>query len=733
MRHKTCCAPLLLSGAIGLSLLLVLSSLLAEERELSLTISSREVNFTGETVTALSVNGQLPAPVLRFTEGDVAVVHVTNKLHQNSSIHWHGILLPNRMDGVPNMTFPPIRPGKTFTYRFPLRQTGTYWYHSHSGLQEQRGLYGAIVIDPKVPEAFDEIPDLVVLLSDWTNEDPHEVLHTLKRGSEWYSIQKGSAQSILGAAQLGMLGDYYSRELSRMPPMDISDVAYDTFLINGAPNSKVDSPEGGRLRLRIINGSASTFFYTEFAGGPMKVIAADGQSVDPFEIKRLLLGVAETYDVIVETRKEFSQEFRATSHDNSGSASLWIGEGAQQSAPTLPWPNAYRAMHGVTLQSLVAITPWGAMGMSGDMHSMHHHDHMAMMQKDEVVIPDEERSSLLGLLSEDLSTKENIAPSMSKERPEAPYNRLKAPRDTSFDQSKKVRELRFTLDGDMNRYVWMLNNKVMSEDDSIRINRGEIVRFIMENRTMMYHPMHLHGHFFRVLNKFGAHSPLKHTVIVAPMATTTIEFDAEEEGDWFFHCHLLYHMMSGMARMVHYNDFVPPSDIDQSMIMHNEFFLMGEVSGMSNMAQGHLTLSDARNLFTTEWQIGWSHVDSYEWEAVPLYEYYVNRFWNLFLGANLEGSQNDVDTDQGVAGFRYLLPLNVESRHWLNSDLGYQGAVSKTLELTPRFHLYGEAEYDSAENWELRAGGHYQLSRDFALQAQWHSDYEWGGGIEFQF
>jgi hypothetical protein len=269
--------------------------------EYDLTIAWQEVNFTGHSAKAMTINGQLPGPTLRFTEGDHAVIRVHNLMDVETSIHWHGILLPNGMDGVPFVTFPPIAPGRTFTYEFDLRQSGTYWYHSHTMLQEQRGLYGALVIAPKEETAFDRLRDHVVVLSDWTDEDASSVLHTLKRGSEWYSLQKGSGQSMLGAARLGLLSEYFSRELQRMPPMDLSDVYYDRFLLNGAPEQSLAARPGEQVRLRIIAGSASTFFYLQFAGGPMQIVAADGQPVQPFDEQRLLIAVAETYDVIVTT------------------------------------------------------------------------------------------------------------------------------------------------------------------------------------------------------------------------------------------------------------------------------------------------------------------------------------------------------------------------------------------------------------------------------------------------
>lgn len=713
-----------------LVLALLSSSVNAETVEKFLTISTKKVNFADKDVVALAVNDSIPAPTLRFREGDEVVIHVKNNLSENASIHWHGLLLPNNMDGVPNMTYPPIKPSETFTYRFKLRQSGTYWYHSHSGLQEQRGLYGAFIIDPKEPTALDQTPDKVLVLSDWTNQLPSEVLHTLKRGSEWYSIKKESAQSILGAARLGMLSDYYSRELSRMPAMDISDVYYDAFLINGKQNA-VENTSNKKIRLRVINGSASTIFYAQFADQQMTVISADGQPVVPFKIERLLIGVAESYDLIIETDPQLSREFRATSHDNVAKASLWFGNGTKVMAPDIPWPNLYRAMHPASLKSMLSITPWGAMGMSDNSSMMHHHPSMQMQHHKKPI--SNSNFSKSTLLSEDLSNHKDIAENGSNKRPNSPYSKLRSPNQTSFSTDKKIRKIHFTLDGDMKRYVWMIDNKVMSEADSIKINKGEVVRFIMTNRTMMYHPMHLHGHFFRVINKHGEHSPLKHTVIVAPMQTTVIEFDAEEQGDWFFHCHLLYHMMSGMARMVHYNGFNPPANVNQSMLRENPFFYMGNITALSNMSQGKLALSNARNIFSLEWQLAWQDVKDYEWEAVPLYEYYINRFWNVFAGGNLEGTKDDLSTEQLVAGFRYVLPLNIMTRNWLSTDLTYQIAFEKTFELTPRFHLTAEAEYDTEDLWELRGRASYQLSRDFALQTQWHNDYLWGAGVQLSF
>jgi CopA family copper-resistance protein len=770
----------------SLTLFVPEAALWAATVEYDLTIARQEMNFTGHPVKAMTINAQLPGPSLRFTEGDHAVIRVHNRMDVETSIHWHGILLPNAMDGVPYLTFPPIAAGETFTYEFDLRQSGTYWYHSHTMLQEQRGLFGAMVIAPKSAGEFDGLRDQVVVLSDWTDEDASSVLRTLKRGSEWYAIRKGSGQSVLGAARLGMLGSYFSRELRRMPPMHLADVYYDRFLLNGAPEQSLAAKPGERIRLRVIAASASTFFHLQFAGGPMQVIAADGLRVQPFDEERLLIAVAETYDVIVTVPSAGSYEFRATAHDGSGHASLWIGDGTRHAAPDVPFPNLYASMGGLTLKQVLALTPGGAMGMPGhavragkfDLPGMNAMDGMKGMDHGDMA-PDADKtsrstmasapamghaghemsgraheqvpmdtgmvsrgtsaapkSSWLGLLADDVSSKAPLAvDGLSAERPGPPYDKLRALESTVFNPSKPIREIRLTLDGDMERYVWSLNNKPLSESDDIEIKRGEVVRFIMINRTMMHHPMHLHGHFFRVLNAQGEFSPLKHTVDVPPMTTTVIEFAADEFGDWFFHCHLLYHMMSGMARVVHYQDFAPDpaTAAVRRHLYHDPFYLYGHVDALSQMTQGTLVYANSRHIFSAEWHAGWQRVDDVEWEVTPTYDYYLNRFASVFAGVNLEGSGNRFDKHEGIFGLRYLLPLNITSRVWVDTAGEFQFAVGKHLELTPRLALFSEAEYDTKEHWDIRAGTSYLLTKHFSLIGQWHSRFGWGGGLRWQF
>lgn len=773
--------------------------------EYELTIGRQEIDITGRPTEGMTINGTIPGPVLRFTEGDQARIRVTNTMAADTSIHWHGLLVPPGMDGVPYVSFPPIKPGATFTYEFPIRQSGTYWYHSHSALQEQSGVYGGIVIEPRTPRK-NETLDQVVLLSDWIDEDPHSVLRTLKRGSEWYALQKGSIQSIAGAARLGMLGDYYKRELQRMPAMDLADVAYDRFLANGKSEIDFAAAPGKILRLRIIDGAATTFFHLQFAGGPMTIVAADGQDVEPVQQDIFLIGVAETYDVLIRLPAKGAYELRATAHDGSGRTSIWIGSGKRHYASDIPKPNLYKAMGRLNARQVFALTPAGAMGMSDsrvaagdfdrpgmmgmggmDMDHMHmspegrmnhkaddmtavsgmdmqgmpamdhgnahkpgrtaheikEHPANAMSEAATGDHPAETHgkppgtgkpfASNFGLMAADVSSAENLAvDGLDASRPWPPYDKLRATRSTAFSESRPIRNIRLTLDGDMHRYVWMLNNKTLSESDDILIRKGEITRFIMINRTMMHHTMHLHGQFFRVINGQGDHAPLKHTVDVAPMSTTVIEFDANEVGDWFFHCHLLYHMKAGMARVVHYREYsMDPDTADvRSNVYKDPWYFWGEADIMSHMTEGGLTLSNTRNILMARWEGGWQGVDDPEWEGMVTWDRYVNRFFSFFGGFDFG---DGIEEDRGIAGIRYVLPLNLETTLFAGTDGGGRIVLEKHFELTPRIALAGHVQYDTDEKWEGSAGISYTLTKMLDIVGNWHSDFGVGAGLHLKF
>ena len=777
--------------------LLNLSVAYGKTIEYNLEISTNELNITGQPTTAMTINDSIPGPVLRFNEGDLARIHVLNKMDISTSIHWHGILVPPEMDGVPYISFPPIAPGKTFTYEFPIRQNGTYWYHSHTSLQEQRGVYGSIVIEP-AEQSIKTDRDYVILLSDWTNEDPDQILRTLKRGSEWFAIEKGSAQSIFGAARLGMLGDYFKRELQRMPAMDIADIAYDRFLVNGKPVTHLDAKPGETIRLRIIDGSATTYFHLEYAGGPLQIIAADGIDVKPVELQRFLIGVAETYDVVVKIPENGSYEFRATAQDGSGFSTVWLGDGDTHPAPGIPKPNLYHSMGHFRLKNLLSLTPASVMGMSDDAvesgmfdkpgmmsmegmndngmmdnsenqrmtndatqqhqrmvkseHTMQmssettqSHDQNKMDTSDQKMKAHKSSQGTNGRsygtnfrpMVSDVSSSENLAmDGMDESRPWPPYKKLRATKPTAFQSDKPIREIRLTLDGDMERYVWFLNNKPLSETDSILIKEGEMVRFIMINRTMMHHPLHLHGHFFRVVNGQGDHAPLKHTVDVAPMSTTVIEFNANEVGDWFFHCHLLYHMKAGMARMVHYDNFETPLSVTniRPQLYKDSWYFWGEAEVLSNMTEGFFRAANTRHTLTGMWEYGWQEVEENEWEGLITWDYYINRFFTVFTGIDFLGEGSETDDTRGVLGITYLLPLNIQSFYWLDTDGGGRFMFKKEFTLTPRLAFFGDAEYDTHDSeWEAKAGLDYTLSKSISLTGQWHSDFGWGLGAVIRF
>jgi len=795
-------------------------------RDYYLVIDQQEVRVGDKQASGMTINGSIPGPTLYFKEGDLARIHVENRMDLSTSVHWHGLLVPPTMDGVPYITQVPIRPDTTFIYEFPIRQTGTYWYHSHSELQEQSGLYGSIVI---ADDTHRVDRDYVLLLSDWTTEPPASVLRTLKRGSHWYALEKGSSQSIFGAAVTGHLGDYFTRELQRMPPMDIADIAYDYFLSNGSLETRLEAKPGERIRLRVINGSATTYFHLNYSGGTMTIISADGQLVEPVQNDLFLIGVAETYDLLLDVPPGGSFEFRATAQDGSGFTSTWLGSGPPHPAQTIPKPNLYEPMEHGDMTAIFALTPAGTMGMPdtaveagmfdepGMSHDMHdtmsghsmpskaheeahtdgtnenlhsmpmthqaaqvkeaagnaeqsvtdddmgmsaqantvveskpkdHQSHaatstetddesppQAMMSVEEQPGSARPYGSSFGLLVPDIASRPHLASEGGTERPHTPYPTLRSAVPSSLPTDAPFREIRLTLDGDMERYTWFINNKPISESDSILIREGEVVRFIMINRTMMHHPMHLHGHFFRVLNGQGGNAPLKHTVDVAPMSTTVIEFYGNEVGDWFFHCHLLYHMKSGMSRVIHYEQYKAPAEVAgvRHKIYKDPLYFYGMADILYSMTEGELTLANSRWDVSAAWEVGWQGVNETDWEGLFTADYHFNRFTSFFTGVDVEGEGSESEETRGVIGFSYLLPLNLEFGAWADTDGGGRFMFEKELELTPRLGLHGEVQYDTHEQWEGKVQLGYLINKEFSVLANWHSEYGFGVGLQVRF
>jgi FtsP/CotA-like multicopper oxidase with cupredoxin domain len=673
--------------------------------EYDLTIAEQTLSPAGKPVRALTVNGGIPGPVLRFREGDWASIRVHNALpHESTSVHWHGILLPNDQDGVPHLTTPPIKAGTTFTYEFPIRQSGTYWYHSHTGVQEQGGVYGSLVIAPRGCETVRADREHVLVLSDWTNERPAEVMRTLMRmgGPELYALQKGTVQSVAGAIRSGKLRDYVKREKSRLPAMEYSDVAYDAFLANGQRSTVLEGKPGETIRLRVINASASTYFYVESAAGPLTIVAADGPPVKPIKVRRLLMGIAETYDVLVKLPASGRWEFRATAQDGSGITSAWLGSGEQHPAPDVPKPDTY--------------------GMAAAL----------------VTVLDE--------LDESASLTDAQALAEEKPRPLSPYRRLEALHSTEFSALKPRRTIQLKLTGDMMRYLWTINGKTLAEDSTIKIHRGEVVRLDITNNTMMHHPVHLHGHFFRVVLDKGARSPLKHTLDLPPMSRRTVEFDATESGDWMFHCHVLYHMMSGMARVFSYDDQPPAHKVGLDPVHLNPWHFSAEASIESQMTMGMATLMNSRNNINLDWEIGYKHMEmgmdslgnmisrsvhKPDYEINLTYSRYLSPHWDVFAGYRFTNWMDGKST--AIVGADYLLPLNVMSKLSVDGRGAFRAELGKTFQITDRLGVFGMVRFDTWQQWMWMSGATWTLNKRLSLTAHYDSDYGFGGGAVLRF
>ena len=506
--------------------------------DIELAIGNHHFATGGRSGHAVAVNGTVPGPLIRLREGQTVRLNVTNNLEEDSSIHWHGLLLPFQFDGVPGVSFPGIRPGERFTYEFPIRQSGTYWWHSHSGLQEQAGHYGPIIVESATPDPrYDR--DYIVLLSEFTPMHPHEIMRKLKVGEHYFQ------RNMLTATEGDMPGEM--RRMwgkMRMNPRDISDVTGSTytFLVNGhGPEDKLELAfdAGERVRLRVINGSAMTFFNVRIPGVPMTVIQADGQDVDEIEIDEFQIGVAETYDVIV-SPPGGSHAIVAEAMDRSGMgvASLTSHRGHIASPPPL------REIPTLTMIDMGMMDHADHGGMGGMDHSMRD---TSKLPHDVEVGPGVDMVAPMPMDRMDF-------PGIGLEKAEhrvLRYTDLKAKRTNPHRAVD--REMEIHLTGNMERYMWSFDGKKFSAvtDDPIRFGYDERVRVKLVNQTMMAHPIHLHGHFFELVN--GAdhmHQPLKHTVVVQPGGTATFDLTANEPGDWAFHCHLLYHMHAGMMQVV---------------------------------------------------------------------------------------------------------------------------------------------------------------------------------------
>ncbi|MFK4047872.1 MULTISPECIES: copper resistance system multicopper oxidase [Acetobacterales] len=604
----------------------------AMPREFNLTLSHVTANITGRRRPAMAINGQIPGPVLRFREGEEVVINVTNRLREHTSIHWHGLILPSSQDGVPGISdgFQGIDAGGTHQYRFPLVQAGTYWYHSHSGVQEQSGIYGSIVIDPATPEPFGYDRDYIVQLSDWTDETPSHVIANLKRDPGYYNYNKRTLASLVGelrrapdgAARSAIVSDRVMWGDMRMDPTDIEDVGGYTYLVNGhtpAQNFTALFRPGETVRLRFINSGAMTHFDVRVPGLEMTVVQAHGNNVRPVTVDEFRIAPAETFDVLVRPRDGRQYQVLAESMGRQGFAQFSLA--TREGLPALPLP-PHRPRPVLTMadmgmnygpsgldrgtpmpevdapghvapmdmggmdHSAMQMPAGGSQGMQGQsMGGMNHGNmagmgHSSMSGMNQPAMPGMDHSSMRGMAPSSMAgMNHGNMPGMNHgstgagamggmdhgamAMPDPLVNDVGAPpgaRVLSYRNLRAAKPLypvreptriiEIRLTGNMERYFWSINGNSFSQAQPIQLHLGERARFRFVNETMMSHPMHLHGMWMIPQVGNGAENPLLHTVNIKPGSTLDVDIEADAPGGWAFHCHMLYHMETGMMRKV---------------------------------------------------------------------------------------------------------------------------------------------------------------------------------------
>jgi CopA family copper-resistance protein len=742
-----------------------------------LTITDTIVNFTGKSKHAIAVNGQFPMPTLTFYQGDTAEIVVHNKLKEATALHWHGLMLPNEYDGVPWLTQQPIIPGETFTYRFPIIQNGTHWYHSHAGLQEQIGMYGNMVLKKRelgskvkvkneypFRKGIDDLPTVPVVLSEWTDLNPHSVQRMLRFANDYAAIKKGSTQSYGEAILAGKFKTKLGNEWKRMLAMDVSDVYYEKVMMNGKSDSQFatnpDTGEplkaGDKVRLRIANGGGSSYFWLTYAGGKITVVANDGNDVEPVDVDRLIIGVSETYDIVVTipaARTAF--EFLATTEDRVNTASLFVGEGVKQLAERLP---RLKYFDGMKMMN-------DMMNMDGSMDDMSMNMSLQKMDMNRVMYPEITGEATGGMKHDHskmgkeekgqgkmggLKGMDHSMMNMGKQADMVTlnYSMLKSPIKTVLPAGNPTREIYFELTGNMNRYVWSMDGKVLSEVDKILVKKGENLRIVIYNASMMRHPMHLHGHDFRVINGQGEYAPMMNVIDIMPMETDTIEFAANQEGDWFFHCHILYHMMAGMNRVISYEDQAPnpflpdrKAAYDKLQKESNRYHLMAENDFATNGNDGMAMLQNTRWSIGTAWRLGYNDMHGYETET-HIGRYIGKMQWLMpFVGfdwryrkfgidekeTNLFGQNSTKDNRSLLSvGFNYTLPMLpvFQAEIFQNGDVRLQ-LMREDIPLTPRLRGAFMVNTDK----EYMGGLKYVVTKNIGISTHYDSDMGWGAGV----
>lgn len=598
--------------------LLVSTNALCADRIVNLVVNYKKVDFAGKCIKAIAVNDQIPAPTLHFQEGDNVTINVNNQLDEDTAIHWHGIILPWQMDGVAGITQQGIKPGKIFQYKFTIEQSGTYWYHAHAGLQEQQGLYGAFIIDPPQQPSYHYTKDYVIVLSDWSNTHPNQILANLKKEGDYYSPDFPMQPSLVRfihdyrkakqSERKMLIDDYKMMQQMRMSIYDINDVAYDAFLLNGHPKSDpwtAPVKVGDIVRLRFIGAGGNSIFHVKLPNTEMEMVHVQGNDVNPYPIKDFTIAPGETYDVLVKIKDHIPQIIYVESTDQVGAV-----YGALVTSPhqfinykgVSPFPEplpvtremmSFGMMHGHGGGMSHSSMNHKSMGHQDKKQNENSHEgmsHSGMNHSEHSMKPNTSKSSTetkpssdphsshsMPMESKQSSQKNNMASESNKpdshqsmthskmakgdmssesQISKTKYKHLKATEKTNDPDKPIYKTINMELDGWMDRFIWFINGVPEHEAHPIVLEPNKRYRLVFKNISMMHHPMHIHGHWFIVRNEHGAYDPLLHTIDIPPGATIIADIDTDASGQWLFHCHLLYHMMSGMARVFKYSTLI---------------------------------------------------------------------------------------------------------------------------------------------------------------------------------
>ena len=735
----------------------------ANQDTINLTIGYKMVNFTGKEVQALAVNNQIPAPTLHFKEGDTVTINVYNHLKEGTTLHWHGLIVPWDMDGVEGVSQEPIPPGGVYHYRFTLKQAGTYWYHAHTGLEEQEGLYGAIVIDPLTPPAYHYNKDYPIVLSDWSNTPADQIYANLKKSGDYYSpdfpLQSSLVQFIKSykaaspAEKQKILEAYSMMQKSRMSVYDLSDVAYDAFLLNGKPNSKPWTKlvkVGDVVRLRFIGAMGSTIEHVKIPGSKMELVSVDGNDIVPLTIKSFTLAPGETYDVLLKITQNQPYIIYAESADTLGAA-----YGALITSPNQKVDYADVKPFAIPQPTMMSMGNMPAMQMTS------HAAHNKMM---DMSMPDNTQHSMASMASS--------IPSLTSG---TKYQDLVSPIVTN-NPNVPVQVINIKLSGYMDRYIWFINGLPEYKAKPILIEPGKRYRLVFTNDSMMDHPMHLHGHWMILRNGHGAYDPLMHTLDVPPGATVVADFDADASGQWYFHCHNAFHMAAGMARVFQYTNFVPTealaSHLTPAMLQAAESPTLTYSSAdaaLINDPQGHQQPLFAASYFelgldpfNSTQKGGFKSLIGYDYNKFEInsndfeltkgivedanvdlfYWHLISQFWAIKGGANYTYRPAKTPYWQPGIGIEGLLPYFIDTDARLYAHDGsykFDLQLSRDTQITNRFFVRTGLEAILATktiaNDNIGSGlnqmqytirPYYQLNPSWAIYTEFNYSYDYG-------